>query len=146
MDLALPTALTGHAGYLGVVMGQRSQERFEVAMATLDLRPVHYDVLASLAERGPMAQRQLADLLDIDAARVVALIDELEARGLVARTVDPDDRRRNLLSLTKDGRSLTVRAARLAAAVEKDLLQALDESERVRLRALLQKALSLGQR
>jgi MarR family transcriptional regulator, lower aerobic nicotinate degradation pathway regulator len=145
MDLALPTALTGHAGYLGVVMGQRSQEKFEVAMATLDLRPVHYDVLATLAERGPMAQRQLADLLDIDPGRVVALIDDLEARGLVARTVDPDDRRRNLLTLTKDGRSLTMRAARLAVAVEKDLLEALDESERVRLRALLQKALSLGQ-
>lgn len=139
----LPTALTGHAGFLGVVMGQRSQERFEVAMATLDLRPVHFDYLASLAESGPLAQKDLARLLEVDAARIVALTDELQARDLVDRSVDARDRRRNLVSLTRTGRALTTKAQRLATAVEADLLSRLSPAERADLRALLRKALDL---
>jgi DNA-binding MarR family transcriptional regulator len=139
----LPEALTGHAGYLGVVMGQRSQERFEVAMATLDLRPVHYDFLASLGENGPLAQKDLARLLEVDAARIVALTDELQARGLVDRSVDARDRRRNLVSLTRAGRTLTAKAQRLSSAVEEDLLARLSAAERAELRALLRKALDL---
>jgi DNA-binding MarR family transcriptional regulator len=144
MDARLPTALTDHVGYLSVVMGQRSQERFERAMATLELRPVHYDFLAVLAESGPMTQKQLADLLKIDAARIVSLTDELQQRGLVERAVDPRDRRRNLLSLTKDGRATTTKAARLGRSVEKDLLSQLSATDQADLRRLLRRALDFG--
>jgi len=140
----LPEALTGHAGYLSVVMGQRSQDRFETAIAQLELRPIQYDYLATLSASGPMAQNQLAALLEVDAARIVSLTDELQARSLVERTVDPGDRRRNLLSLTRAGRALNVKAARLAAVVEDELLSRLDPRERVQLRALLRKALDFG--
>jgi DNA-binding MarR family transcriptional regulator len=141
---ALPLALTEHVGYLSVVMGQRSQARFELAMAKLDLRPVHFDYLATLAGAGPMAQKDLARLLELDAARIVALTDELEMRDLVERTVDSADRRRNLVSLTRSGRGLTTRAARLAADVEAELLSRLSTADGDHLRTLLQRALELG--
>lgn len=139
----LPEALTGHVGYLGVVLGQRSQARFEEAMARLGIRPVHYDYLATLAEGGPMAQKDLARLVEVDAARIVSLTDELESRGLVDRAVDPADRRRNLVSLTRDGRALFARAQKVAARVENDLLASLTTAERDSLRRLLRLALDL---
>ncbi|MDQ1308011.1 MAG: hypothetical protein QG671_3845 [Actinomycetota bacterium] len=143
MGLQLPVALTGHVGYLAVVMGQRSQARFEVAMEAFELRPVHYDYLASLGEHGAASQRELADLLEVDAARVVSLTDALEQRGLVTRTVDPADRRRNLLTLTADGRRLLAKATKAATRVEHDLLAGLTAAEQDSLRGLLQRALSI---
>jgi DNA-binding MarR family transcriptional regulator len=140
---ALPSALTGHAGYLAVLLGQRAQLLFETAIAPLDLRPAAYDFLATVAERGPLSQRELADTLRIDAARIVAMTDELEGRGLVARSVDPSDRRRNQVALTAAGKSLTTKVRRVATKVEVDLLSALSVDERTTLRALMRRSLAL---
>jgi DNA-binding MarR family transcriptional regulator len=139
----LPPALTGHVGYLSVVMGQRSQGLFEAAMEPLELRPLLYDYLAALAEDGATSQKALARMLEIDAARIVSLTDELEGRGLVQRTVDSKDRRRNLISLTRSGRALYGRASKVAAQVEKELLAALPPADQSVLRQLLRKALGL---
>jgi len=140
---SLPAALTGHAGYLAVLLGQRAQQLFETAIAPMDLRPAAYDFLATVAEGGPLSQRELADTLRVDAARIVAMTDDLEARGLVARSVDPDDRRRNRVALTAAGKALTTRVRRLATKVEGDLLGSLTVDERATLRSLMQRSLGL---
>jgi DNA-binding MarR family transcriptional regulator len=139
----LPPALTTHVGYLSVVMGQRSQGLFEDAMEPLGLRPILFDYLAALADGGPRSQRELARLLEIDAARIVSLTDELESRSLVERAVDASDRRRNLVSLTRQGRSLYARAAKVATKVEGELLSSLSSHDQDRLRQLLRTALGL---
>lgn len=137
--LQLPTALTSHIGYLGILVGQRTQRDFEAAIAPLDLVPAQYDYLATLAEHGPQSQRALADVLDVDPARIVGLTDQLEGRGLVTRTTDPADRRRNLVGLTRKGISLTARAARIAADLEDEITADLSTRERTELRRLLQR-------
>ena len=141
--IELPPALTQHVGYLSVVMGQRSQSLFEEAMEPLDLRPILYDYLAALADSGAKSQRDLARLLEIDAARVVGLTDELESNGLVKRTVDPADRRRNLISLTRAGRTLFGRASKVASRIEGELLAFLTTTDQASLRRLLRAALDL---
>lgn len=135
----LPAALTEHLGYLGVVLGQRAQSAFERAIAPHDLVPAQYDYLAVLADLGPLSQRRVAAVLGVDPSRVVALTDELQERGLVSREVDPGDRRRNLVSLTRAGRSFTARIARLAAGVEKELVAGLTRAEQDELRRLLKR-------
>ena len=141
---ALPSALTEHAGYLAVATGHRARRLFEDAIAPLDLKPMHYDFLATLDEGGDISQRQLAQLLGFDPARIVALTDALAERGLVARTVDASDRRRNLVALTRQGRTLTRRVATIARDVEAELLSELSPAERNQLRVLLQRALKLA--
>jgi len=140
----LPPALITHVGYLSVVLGQRSQALFEAAMEPLDLRPVLFDYLAALSDDGPRSQRDLARLLEMDAARIVALTDELEGRRLIQRTVDTSDRRRNLITVTRDGRTLFARAAKAAAKVEAELLAPLTAADGDRLRRLLRTALGLS--
>ena len=68
---------------------------------------------------------------------MVALIDGLEAKGLVARRADAGDRRRNVLELTRDGQTALVRSVRASDEAERQLLAELDDAESAQLRTLL---------
>ncbi len=70
---------------------------------------------------------------------MVALVDDLEARGLAERRRDPVDRRANALHLTAAGRDLLAQLEQAADEQEAELLTALDESEGAELIALLQR-------
>ncbi len=94
-------------------------------------------VLLLLQAREPESQQQTAERLQVDRTTMVALLDGLEAKGLVAREADPADRRRNVVALTDAGRRTLEKALRASDKAERRLLGALDESERTQLRALL---------
>jgi len=70
-----------------------------------------YSVLSVVCgEPGGITQRQVGDDVVLDPSQVVALVDELESRGLVAWTADPNDRRNKLVVATKRGRGLRKQA------------------------------------
>jgi DNA-binding MarR family transcriptional regulator len=52
------------------------------------------------------SQRELADCMHVDASNVTDIVDRLERRGLVVRTVDPADRRVRRIVLTPEGEEL----------------------------------------
>src|SRR5580700_7045325 len=64
------------------------------------LRPYHYRLLASLEEAGPIGQAELGRLSGIDRSDVANMLAELEQLGLVERTVDPSNRRRNIIAIS----------------------------------------------
>ncbi len=98
-------------------------------------------VLLLLDGREPESQHQAASRLGVDRTTMVALLDGLEAKGLVARRADAADRRRNVVELTDHGR-VTLREATLASdEAERRLLAALDEGEAAQLRKLLMRIL-----
>ena len=57
-------------------------------------------------EQSTRTQRELADLMGVDASAMSAIVGDLLDRGLVTRTPNPDDRRYNLIDITPAGRSL----------------------------------------
>lgn len=98
-------------------------------------------VLLLLDGREPESQQQAASRLGVDRTTMVALLDELERKGLVVRRADAADRRRNVVELTDHGRA-TLREATLASdEAERRLLAALDEDEATQLRKLLMRVL-----
>jgi DNA-binding MarR family transcriptional regulator len=82
----------------------------------------------------PRTMRELATLLAIDAPYTTLVVDDLEQRGLVVRTVPPDDRRVKIVTVTAAGRAEAGRAQRIlhqppaafGALPEGDLVQLRD--------------------
>ncbi|MFI9554250.1 MarR family winged helix-turn-helix transcriptional regulator [Nonomuraea endophytica] len=107
--------------------------------AELDARKWHYSALVALYDSGPASQAELSDRTGIYRSDLVAVINELAERGLVERTPDPDDRRRNVISLTEAGREQFVRLEAALAAMHEELLAPLTEAEREQLIDLLVK-------
>jgi DNA-binding MarR family transcriptional regulator len=70
---------------------------------------------------------------------MVALVDHLEASGLLERRPDPEDRRVRGLHLTRKGRGALDRAGKIAIDYETRLCAGIDREERELLIDLLQK-------
>jgi DNA-binding MarR family transcriptional regulator len=133
----LPAELTAYTGYLLALLGRATQRRFMLAMAEIGVRPAHYGIFTVLDAEGPSPQTRLAAALQIDRGQLVGLIDELETAGLVRRERDPDDRRRQAISLTDAGRERLAVARAACARLEAELLRPLDPDQREALRAAL---------
>jgi DNA-binding MarR family transcriptional regulator len=99
----------------------------------------HFMALHSIP--GEMPQRQLAEVMCIDANNTVILLNELEALGWVVRERDPQDRRRHVVRITDAGRAAYDRALGARDGIEDDVLGPLSEAERRQLHDLLARAL-----
>ncbi|MCU1428303.1 MAG: transcriptional regulator, MarR family [Actinomycetia bacterium] len=100
-----------------------------------------YAVLAGLDEFGPISQAALGRRLGLDRSDIVALLNDLERGGLVARTPDDSDRRRNSVTITAGGKRALRRLDKRVDAAQQVLLAPLNVSERRQLNALLQRLL-----
>lgn len=61
--------------------------------------------------RAPMTMRELAEALAIDRPYATVVVDDLESRGLAARSVHPDDRRCKIVTVTGEGCAVAEKAA-----------------------------------
>jgi DNA-binding MarR family transcriptional regulator len=94
---------------------------------------VHLNVLTLLEAHGPLPMSRLAEALDISVASMTGVIDRMEAKALVQRRRDAEDRRVVLVEPGERGRELfaeidATRRERLTALLERlsdDELQAL---------------------
>jgi DNA-binding MarR family transcriptional regulator len=107
-------------------------------LADLGLDTRHYSALAVIAHADGPSQQTVAALLGADRATVVALVDQLQHRGLVRRATNPLDRRAHALHATAAGRRLLERADRLMDQCERDFLAGLEDQQRAALAATLQ--------
>ena len=78
-------------------------------------------------------------MLQVDRSRLVGVLDELEGRGLVERRRDQEDRRRQNVSLTAEGRHQLVRLRSTVKRLEDTFLGALDDPSRAALHEALRK-------
>jgi DNA-binding MarR family transcriptional regulator len=106
-------------------------------LASVGLRRHHYSLLATLDEVGPASQAELSRRTAIDRSDMVAAVNDLAEGGYVERSPDPDDRRRNVITLTPAGRRLLAQIDNLLADVQARLLAPLSPTDRTRLTTLL---------
>ena len=130
-------ALTEDLSFLLARANVQSLSAGNAALAKVGLRVRSYSVLALAADGSRPSQRDLADFLRLDPSQVVALVDDLQARGLVTREPDPNDRRANVVVATADGRELCARARLAAEQAEERVYAGLTAAEREGLAAML---------
>lgn len=80
------------------------------ALRPLSLNVRTFSLLWLTTESFAPTQRQLSEFLDLDPSQIVALIDDLEAQGLVQRRANPADRRARQIVVTPAGRRLCTKA------------------------------------
>ena len=95
-----------------------------------------YVVLSGLVDGPAQTQARLAEAVGRDKTRLIPILDELEARGLLIRTPDPADRRNKVVSLTARARAAGGRGERHPRRRE-ERLRPLDDAERRTFRDLL---------
>lgn len=93
--------------------------------------------LATVAKHGPMRLAELAQIEQVSAPSMTRAIAELESRGLVARSVDPDDGRAFQIQATSAGIDAILRARAARADVVAELLGGLDGQDLAAIEAAL---------
>jgi MarR family transcriptional regulator, lower aerobic nicotinate degradation pathway regulator len=138
-DKPPPEPLASAPGFLLSWNGQRIARKFAEALEPLGLRPPHFGVLTLIDASPGSAQRELVERSMIDASTMVAVIDDLEERGLAERRPDPADRRRRAVYLTAQGRRALDRGRKAAIATAKDVFGPLDAPELATFTRLMRK-------
>jgi DNA-binding MarR family transcriptional regulator len=133
--------LTDRLGFLLKHAHHALMERTGPALEPFGIDGRGLAVLTVLSGTG-RSQQDAAARLGVDRTTMVALIDGLEAKGLVARTTDPADRRKNVVALTETGRDVFARAGVAAKAAERQFLAPLTEIEAELFTAYLQALVS----
>src|SRR6187397_64996 len=119
----LPQELLDSATFLLKRLGFAAKEQALDAYEQAGLSPYHHAVLAVLDEGSRETQGAIADALGYDRGQLVGLLDELEDAGLIERRRDPNDRRRQSVSLTANGKKTLGRLRGIAGRIEDDFLE-----------------------
>jgi DNA-binding MarR family transcriptional regulator len=130
-------ALTGSIGFLLKRVQLVVMADAIATLAPLKLRPAQFSVLVLIDANEELAQSELCAALSIQRANFVAMLDELEARGLTKRCVSTRDRRINTVALTAEGRRVLALAVKMHAVHEAKLLERLGDKGRSQLAILL---------
>jgi DNA-binding MarR family transcriptional regulator len=110
------------------------------ALLPLDLELWEYDVLSALRRQGrpfALAATRLARETDLSGGAMTNRIDRLEARGLVRRKADKEDRRSVIVMLTADGRRVIDEAIQFRLDAARESLRSLSAAEQDELAGLL---------
>lgn len=112
-------------------------DRKKAVTETLGLSFIKVKALRKLAA-GPLTLGDLAERLGTDRPYVTLVVDDLELRGLVSRTMHPTDRRRRLVAVTPAGQEAAATAERMLMEPPPSLV-ALEAGELAELDRLLTK-------
>lgn len=89
-----------------------------------------YVVLGALESKDASTQSELAEASGRDKTRLIPILDRLESRKLLRRTLDPADRRNRMVALTEQGRSLLSACRDDIRAMEAELLATVAPAKR----------------
>lgn len=136
-----PAELHNRLGYLLKHAQQRLTELTSEALEPYGLNGREMGVLVVLDAMGPASQQDAARRLGVDRTTMVALIDALEAKSVVARRPSAEDRRRNVVEFTERGHELFRRALEANDEAERRFVSPLEDAAadlfRAQLRAVI---------
>ncbi|MQY08936.1 MarR family winged helix-turn-helix transcriptional regulator [Actinomadura macrotermitis] len=132
-----PARLRAMPSWLLGQLSVHAHRMLSEGLAAAGARGHHYRLLAALEEFGPASQAALGRRTGIDRSDVVAALNDLAGQGFVERSPDPEDRRRNVITITPAGLEAFGRLDEVLAGVQEELLAPLPAADRDQLTRLL---------
>lgn len=114
-----------------------TRARLDALLKPSGVTALQYTALSVLERRPSMSSSDLARASFVRVQSTSDLIAALVRRGLIERAVDPENRRRLLISLTDAGYEFLQTYDPLVAELESEMLAGLSEDERGDFRRLL---------
>jgi DNA-binding MarR family transcriptional regulator len=111
---------------------------FVQEVGDLNLTPVQYSSLQTICNQPGIDQKTLANAVGYDTSTIAGVIDRLEARGLLVRTVSPTDRRARLITPTPKGLDMLEAVVPRMLKSQERLLEPLTKAERKEFMRLMQ--------
>jgi DNA-binding MarR family transcriptional regulator len=136
-NTAVAEAVRANPCFLLAHLGRVAKRRFTDALEPTGLNGPQAFALMQLRDLGPISQQDLAERLDLDPSKLVALLNELESAGLAERRRDPIDRRRHIVEISATGRKRLAAAELAMAEFEAHFFAGLSDDEREQLQGLL---------
>ncbi len=114
--------------YRLAVAASRVSKAFERRYAKeAGLSVPEWRVLAHLSQGGEVSVREVEVQVDMEKSKVSRAASSLQDSGLIAKAINPADRRLVSLSLTVEGKALMARLAPIAAGFQTELARLLDK-------------------
>ncbi|MFJ2758340.1 MarR family winged helix-turn-helix transcriptional regulator [Nocardioides sp. NPDC087217] len=117
-----------------------TRARLDAVLKESGVTALQYTALSVLERRPTMSAADLARASFVRAQSAADLIGALERRGLIERRIDPDNRRRMLISLTTEGRAFLDAYDPRVEELEEQMLAELGPEDRESFRAFLDTA------
>jgi MarR family transcriptional regulator, lower aerobic nicotinate degradation pathway regulator len=137
----LPAALRHRTSFALIRLAAIARQHCADVLAEAGLSQHQHAILCCLDEYGPAFQKDIAGRLGIDSGDIVAFADKLQVAGLITRERDTRDRRRQLLSITEDGRRELGHIEQLFDEAEPGALGALHPDQRADLHRMATRVL-----
>ena len=122
VDLQLVFAILN--GKVSMAINRKLSRNFR--QEGIDISPEQWTILLSLWEKDGVTQQELCNATFKDKPSMTRLIDNMERQHLVVRISDKNDRRSNLIHLTKTGRELENKAFKIANETLEQALYGID--------------------
>lgn len=117
------------------VFSQRTQD------AGQDLTPVQFAALDAVHSHPGLDQAGIAARIAYDKATIGGVIDRLEQKGLVTRSISARDRRAREVKLTQNGHRTYLNVLPIVSAIQEEILGALNKEEQTEFLRLAKKAI-----
>ena len=120
------------AGHLIRQLHQISTQVYSRRMqdAGFDLAPMQFAAMDALSVQPGLDQATIAASIACDRATTGGVIDRLEQKHFVERTINEKDRRARVINLTDRGRGVFQQALPIVAELQGEILDALSDDER----------------
>jgi len=125
--------------FLVAQLGAYAADKFGERAAALDFTRPQAGLLRLISREPGLSQQAVARRLGTPPSRLVALVDDLEQRGLVERRRNPGDRRNYALHPTAAGEQAMAALSQASLEHEQAISAPLTEAERAQLSSLLGK-------
>jgi len=131
----IPAPETAEDALLSLMMAMGRRLRQRQAGDAIDYSA--FPILKLLTHQGPMRLSNVAGVLGLDASTVSRHVRQLEERGLLERTGDPDDGRASRVAVSEHGSTCLAHGFETRRRLITNALDGFSETERDSLRGLL---------